>query len=59
MDFDDYAFLICLILTSGLLISVLLKLSSDERIKKEIIKNSNEYVIFQECHEIQNKYYCK
>lgn len=32
---------------------------SDVEVKKEIIRNSDEYVIFNECTEIENKYYCK
>lgn len=28
-------------------------------LKKEIIKQSEEYTIYNECTEIQGKYYCK
>ncbi|MBQ9072120.1 MAG: hypothetical protein IJY25_03075 [Bacilli bacterium] len=31
----------------------------DYKISKEVIKYSEEYTIFNECTEIQGKYYCK
>lgn len=35
------------------------EIKKEEKINKEIIKQSEEYTIFKECTEIQGKYYCK
>lgn len=43
----------------GLLILFLTYIVKEEKIEKEIIKQSEEYTIFKECTEIQGKYYCK
>ena len=61
-DIDWFEFFLPIVIISVLLFLLLysiITINSDEEIKKEIIKHSEEYTIFNECTEIQGKYYCK
>lgn len=61
-DIDWFEFFIPILAISILLFILIygyITIKSDENIKKEIIKYSEEYTIFNECTEIQGKYYCK
>lgn len=43
----------------GLLILLSTYIVKEEKIEKEIIKQSEEYTVYNKCTKIQGKYYCK
>ena len=57
-DIDWLGF--CLPITIlGLFLLVLVKVEGQTEIQKDIIKQSDEYIILKECTKIQGNYYCK
>ena len=50
---------ILLICTVLIILIFILRLHIDFELKKEIIKKSEEYVMFNECVKIKNQFYCK
>ena len=59
MDFDDIAPIIVLISLLGLWIWVCIKADSEEKQKQYIFDNSQEYIVFNKCEKIYDRYYCK
>ena len=57
--FDFVVFMICLIAFMGFIVYFGFKFHHNFKISQEIIKQSEEYTVYNKCKEIQGKYYCK
>lgn len=57
-DFDWLTFLMIFIVLS-IFLYMSIAYCKEIEIEKEIIKQSDEYVIYKSCTEIQGNYYCK
>lgn len=57
--FEFFVPIIVLSIILGFIIYFKSSVDNELELKKEIIKQSEEYVIYNECTEIQGKYYCK
>lgn len=62
IEIDIQEIILCIMLLLMFIISLNLvnkKIDKELTIEKEIIKQSDNYIIFKECTEIQNNWYCK
>ena len=59
ITYDDVFFMVLMITFLGFVIYFGFKFHHNFKISQEVIKYSEEYTIFNECTEIQGKYYCK
>ena len=59
-DFEEFIIgLIVLVIFIGIVIYIDIKVTSFEKQKQFIFDNSQEYIVFNKCEKIYDRYYCK
>lgn len=57
-DFDDIIDIIFIILVFVCFLFLYFDISNSHKEKMEIIKNSENYIIYDKCYDIDSNYYC-